>query len=309
MDKNTPETKKKALPKRAAPFLTIDNSNLFGWLMSCFIVCGCMFFLGVMVGRNSAPVQFDVDRIEEKLSNLQVSVLKQKDIERTENPAPEIPGTTDIQSLPDTIDDPEEPILYEDIIDQLKDKGNPPEIYEQYVPPVLTPKYTKSLPPKQKPGSEKIKKAPAPATEKETVKQAVKSEPPAKAQPVAVLKPEINPEIKPTPAEKSTAVVKPEKTTVKENISETEKNIPKTPGTSGQGFAIQVASLKDPAQAKILMNKFKEKGYPAFCQDSEVNGATWHRVRIGPYPERALADKDQSRLKAAGVDSLVISMD
>lgn len=305
MEKQTPEVKKKALPKKPATFITIDNSNLFGWLMSCFIVCGCMFFLGVMVGRNTAPVQFDVDRIEEKLSNLQESVLKQKEPGDTEHPTPDNSGTTDIQSIPNTIDKPELPIVYEDILDQLKDKGNPPEIYEQYVPPVLKPKYAKTPPPRQKSEPQKIKKAPASKLKTEPEKQAVKSKPPTKSEPVAVLKPEI----KLAHAEKSTPVVKPEITEAKKNISETEKDIQKSPKPSGQGFAIQVASLKDPEKAKVLMKKFKEKGYPAFCQASEVNGATWHRVRIGPYPERALADKDQNRLKAAGVNSLVISID
>jgi cell division septation protein DedD len=78
---------------------------------------------------------------------------------------------------------------------------------------------------------------------------------------------------------------------------------PSTPGK----FAIQVASLKDLDQARILMNKFKEKGYPAFFQSSNLNGQIWHRIRIGPYPDRELAVKDQNRLKQAGVDCLVLS--
>ncbi len=299
MDKNNPEIKKKALPKKPATFLSIDNSNLFGWLMSCFIVCGCMFFLGVMVGRNTAPVQFDVDRIEEKLSNLQVSVLKQKDTENTEMPAMDNSGTSDIQSTPNTIDEPVPPIVYEDILDQLKDKGNPPEIYEQYVPPVLTPKYAKTPPPKHK--TEPVKKTPVP----EPKKQAAKSDPVVQSKPVAVLKPEI----KPTSAGKSAPVVKPEITAAKESISKTGKNIQKPPEPSGQGFVIQVASLKDPEKAKVLMNKFREKGYPAFCQNSEINGATWHRVRIGPYTKRDLADKDRKQLETAGVKAFIISMD
>ncbi|MBC2715354.1 MAG: hypothetical protein HF978_08605 [Desulfobacteraceae bacterium] len=292
MEKKTPETKKKALPKKPATFLTIDNTNMLGWLMSCFIVCGCMFFLGVLVGRNTAPVQFDVDRIEEKLSNLQVSVLKQKE---AENPKPNIPNITDIPNISDMS---ELPIVHENIIDKLKDKGKPPEIYEQYVPPVLTPKYAKTPPPRQKP--KPLKKTAAPETEK----QAVKSKPAPKAEAVAVLKPEI----RSAPAEVSAPVVKPEITAAKKAVPGTEKSVQKSPKATGQGFAIQVASLKDPEKAKILMNKFKEKGYPAFCQCTEINGATWHRVRIGPYPDRAMADKDQDRLKAAGVYSLIISM-
>ena len=82
-----------------------------------------------------------------------------------------------------------------------------------------------------------------------------------------------------------------------------------SPAVSGVAFAIQIASLKDPEKARSLMNKFREKGYPAFCQSSEINTTTWHRVRIGPYPDRAMADKDYNRLKAAGVDALIISME
>ncbi|MEZ4602068.1 MAG: SPOR domain-containing protein [Desulfobacterales bacterium] len=82
-----------------------------------------------------------------------------------------------------------------------------------------------------------------------------------------------------------------------------------SPAVSGVAFAIQIASLKDPEKARSLMNKFREIGYPAFCQSSEINTTTWHRVRIGPYPDRAMADKDYNRLKAAGVDALIISME
>ncbi len=288
MDKQTPEAKKKALPKKPVPFLTINNTNMLGWLMSCFIICGCMFFLGVLVGRNTAPVQFDVDRLEEKLSNLQESVLKQKETEKSETVNRDMGA------------EPELPVVYEDIIDTLKDKGKAPEIYEQFVPPTLKPKYAKTPPAKTSPEPEKKPAAPEPE------KQAAKTEETVPSEPVAALKPEI----RPVPLEVSEPVAAPEPVAQEKTAPAAEKAVPKATESepAGQGFAIQVASLKDPEKARQLMNKFKEKGYPAFCQSSEVNGATWHRVRIGPYPDRALADKDQDRLKAAGVDSLIISM-
>ncbi len=289
MDKKTPEAKKKALPKKPATFLTIDNTNMLGWLISCFIICGGMFFLGVLVGRNTAPVQFDVNRLEEKLSNLQISVLKQKETEKTQTRQADMSAETEVS------------VGYEDIIDQLTDKGKTLEIYEQFVPPVLTPKYAKTPPPKQQP-EPVVKRSAAP----EPKKQAVKTKPYGQSKPMAMLKPEI----RSLPVKDAAPVVKPESRTVRKTVPATEQTIPKVTKTkpAGQEFAIQVASLKDPEKAKMLMSKFKEKGYPAFCQRSEVNGATWHRVRLGPYLERALADKDQGRLKAAGVDSLIISM-
>ncbi len=295
MEKKPAETKKKAPSKKAAAYLAIDSSNLFGWLMSCFIICGCMFFLGVMVGRNTAPVQFDVDRLEQKLSNLQVSVLNQNkseisdaDFSETEHTQ----GVADITDIQENIKEMSElPIVHENIIDMLKDKGREPEIYEQYVPPVFTPKYAKTTPAKKE----------SVAARK---KQVAASDDPAPSEPVAVLKPEVES----ASAEAPAPVVTPEKTVAEKSASPPAAHIQKPPAPAGPEFAIQVASLKDPEKARQLMNKFKEKGYPAFCQSSEVAGATWHRVRIGPYPDRELADRDQIRLKAAGVDSLVISM-
>jgi cell division protein FtsN len=261
MEKQTPKQKKLPFPKKPVPVIIIHNKNFFRWLMACFMVCGCMFVLGVLVGRNSAPVQFDVDKIEEKLSNLQVSILREKEAKKK------------IAAV-----DPE-PLMEEhhDIIDKLKDMGKQPELYEQYIPPVLTPKYAKTPPPKQQPESATAKPEPEPE------KQYVRSDPVKKSEPVIA----------------------------KQAVTEVEKKIKEAPRQKIQdtGYAIQVASLKNPEKAKGLTKKFKEKGYPAFCQSLAINGEMWHRVRIGPYPDRSLAEKDRHRLKEAGVDSIVLALD
>lgn len=279
-----PTAKKKAPRKNPVPFLIIDHNNLVGWIMSCFVICGCMFFLGVMVGRNTAPVQFDVEEIEEKLSKLQgSSVLNQENAEKS--PAPEA-TVADISHIEENIREMSElPIIREDIIDILKEKGKEPEIYEQYVPPVLTPKYAKPAP--EKPAQRAAKTAPSPPSTSNVTS-------------VDVLKPEVQA----TSSQASAPAVKPMDTRATPPAS---RQPP--PALSGVAFAIQIASLKDPEKARSLMNKFREKGYPAFCQRSEINTTTWHRVRIGPYPDRSLAEKDYNRLKAAGVDALIISMD
>lgn len=292
MNMTTPEvptSKKKAPRKKPVPFLTIDHHNLVGWIMSCFVICGCMFFLGVMVGRNTAPVQFDVEEIEEKLSKLQgISVLNQENAEKP--PAPEA-TVADITNIEENIREMSElPIIREDIIDILKEKGQEPEIYEQYVPPVLTPKYAKTAP--EKPKQTAAKAAPSSPSTADA--------PPTDILKVDVLKPEIQASSAQAPAPAVTPADTPATPPAPRQSS---------PAVSGVAFAIQIASLKDPEKARSLMNKFREKGYPAFCQSSEINTTTWHRVRIGPYPDRAMADKDYNRLKAAGVDALIISME
>lgn len=44
------------------------------WMLF-FAACGCMFFIGVLVGRNTMPVRFDMADLNEKLGRLQKSVL------------------------------------------------------------------------------------------------------------------------------------------------------------------------------------------------------------------------------------------
>lgn len=283
MDNKTPETNipaaKKTRPRKAAPYLVIHNANLFGWILSCFFVCGCMFFLGVMVGRNTAPVQFDVDRLFVKLGQLPASVLNPENTH--------LPETAEI--LPAAPIEMTEILDANDaIIDQLKDRQNPPEIYEQYIPPVLTPKYAKTPPPK-----EKSSPAPEPETKPASVPDVPKTE-------IAQVADVPAPEAPPKPAAKAEV---PKPPPPSPPSPEPAKQV-----DSGSEFAIQVASVQDAEKARMLMARFREKGYPAYCQSSTVDGATWHRVRIGPYPDRTLAARDQERLKAAGVDSLVIAM-
>ncbi len=47
------------------------------WLLF-FVACGCMFVLGVLVGRNTMPVRFDMADLNEKLGRLQKSVLTEE---------------------------------------------------------------------------------------------------------------------------------------------------------------------------------------------------------------------------------------
>jgi cell division septation protein DedD len=284
MDKTTSETKKpaakKPAPRKPAPHLIINNTNLFGWIISVFFVCGCMFFLGVMVGRNTAPVQFDIDRLLKNVSGLPDSILKTETPETLQVPPINQAAEIDLPEINDAI------------IEHLKDRDNPPEIYEQYIPPVLTPKYAKTPPVQEKP-------APAPATE---TKPAC---PPAET--VAETVAELTPEIRPTSNILAPKVApEPEKKMMPPVPPPPPK--PVEPKLTGSEFAIQVASVQDAEKARMLMTRFREKGYPAYCQSSAVDGVTWHRVRIGPYPDRTLASRDQERLKAAGVDSLVIAM-
>ena len=48
-----------------------------GWFLLLFFVSAWMFFLGVLVGRGTAPVRFDIDKLQKELA-----VLKEADIKK-----------------------------------------------------------------------------------------------------------------------------------------------------------------------------------------------------------------------------------
>ncbi|MFO7860242.1 MAG: SPOR domain-containing protein [Desulfosalsimonas sp.] len=112
-----------------------------GWVLMIFIASGCMFILGVLVGRNTAPVHFDMQHLDEKLAQLQSSVLSEPGEQQTSN-----------DRIP-------EDISFE-FYDRLREKSQVDE-YAQGRPRVLAPKHPKPdlaeirvQPPRSKPETE-----------------------------------------------------------------------------------------------------------------------------------------------------------
>ena len=59
------KNKKVSLSKK--PFFVLSRRAIAGWLGVIFILCAWMFVIGLLVGRGSAPVQFDIDGLQSKL--------------------------------------------------------------------------------------------------------------------------------------------------------------------------------------------------------------------------------------------------
>jgi cell division septation protein DedD len=55
------------------PFIAISRKALAGWVVVVFIISGWMFGVGVMVGRGTAPIAFDLDQLKRTLESLQKS--------------------------------------------------------------------------------------------------------------------------------------------------------------------------------------------------------------------------------------------
>ena len=55
------------------PLLVLSGKAIAGWVVVIFIISAWMFGMGVMVGRGTAPVQFDLDQLKRNLESMNKS--------------------------------------------------------------------------------------------------------------------------------------------------------------------------------------------------------------------------------------------
>jgi len=159
------------------PFLVLSRRKIAEWFLLIFILCAWMFVLGILVGRGTAPVKFDIAALENKLE----AAKENRDGDaRNEQPPKESVGVKDKTKLefyealkenkPD-IDIPalQKPEAVEGKIEQSAEKTTPQEAKKE---PAANPQSVQDTPskavperPASAPGSEKQK----PAKEKEKV--------------------------------------------------------------------------------------------------------------------------------------------
>ncbi len=69
---------KKQLEKK--PFIELSRKKAMLWLLGVFFICGWMFVLGILVGRGTAPVRFDVENFKKDLKEeLKAAIEKEKE--------------------------------------------------------------------------------------------------------------------------------------------------------------------------------------------------------------------------------------
>lgn len=74
------------------------------------------------------------------------------------------------------------------------------------------------------------------------------------------------------------------------------------PAQAPGGFTIQVNSFQSPSQAQAVVDELKRQGFEAYRIQADVNGRTWHRVRVGSYRGREEANAEMERLSVIRSD-------
>jgi DedD protein len=68
---------------------------------------------------------------------------------------------------------------------------------------------------------------------------------------------------------------------------------------------VQIAAFSDRFGARSLVVKLKKGGFPGYTETVTTDKGTLHRVRVGPYSSREVADAARAKLKAAGFTGVV----
>lgn len=71
-------------------------------------------------------------------------------------------------------------------------------------------------------------------------------------------------------------------------------------------YLLQVGSFRENSDAEQLKARLALLGITARIQSVTVNGATWHRVRVGPVSGARQADAMRNQLANNGIESLVM---
>lgn len=77
--------------------------------------------------------------------------------------------------------------------------------------------------------------------------------------------------------------------------------LPRAP--AGRGFTVQVGAYETVAEAQDIIRALQARGAEVFHVEANVNGRTWHRVRVGLYPSRAAAESAAAGLQDATPDA------
>ena len=161
---------KRKEPEFKKPFIVMTRRKIAGWVFVIFFLCAWMFVLGILVGRGTAPVKFDIAAIEKKIEQ-----SKKNDPGKPEK----MPGHKDSATLKDKT----KLEFYEALKENSEDTKVPalqqPKIIKQKIekpaPKAVAPKPPETTPPK--PASGKAVSQKAGAQKPQPVKTAQKDAP------------------------------------------------------------------------------------------------------------------------------------
>jgi DedD protein len=163
--------------------------------------------------------------------------------------------------------------------------------------------------PKLEPAESRTASDPAPAPEAALPPETVAESPPETPaeKPAPAEKPVVKPTEKPVakPAEKPAA--KPTARQIEAQRAEAilSGRIPAEPASAAVPYVILIGAFAKPGNVKILQTKIGELGIKVYTEPLESPEGMKTRVRAGPFPNRAAAERALERMKRIGVNGVI----
>jgi len=267
-------------------------------------IAGWMFFLGVIIGRGTAPALFDHKKIETEIAMLSKTFT---DSRKSQNDK-----ETDILTTQAGLDYPEE------LKKKADDAPLPMPALENPAKHAETPAPEKAVKPHETPKTVQQEPAQAPAEPptKSTVQTATKTEnielTPDAIRPGPEIKIKSMYDLKASQAREAsperTAQAAPERTPAA--AAPTPKPQPPVSDNkvaTAQPVAIHLSSLVDKQSADALIANLRSKGISASKTPKMLPGkGVWYTVVIGKYASSTEADAMLNRLKQENVDASLV---
>lgn len=78
------------------------------------------------------------------------------------------------------------------------------------------------------------------------------------------------------------------------------------PGDELESYSLQTGSFRNPRDAEQMKARLALLGSVATIHEVNINGETWHRVRIGPFEGARKTEQVRVLLADNGIDTLII---
>jgi len=79
-------------------------------------------------------------------------------------------------------------------------------------------------------------------------------------------------------------------------------------GEAASRVVVQVGAYTDPEKLRQARARLEQMGFKTYTQVVEAQGERRTRVRVGPFANRAEADKAAARIKAAGLQAAILTL-
>ena len=238
-----------------------------------FCVCGWMFFLGILVGRGTAPVSFDTRSFQASLAKLAHDFEgEEKTFER--------PVLDFYEGLKSAMLSTTGKAQEEKELSQAKNLTQGERVAQGEILPVTADAHGDGK------GSPLLKKSLKGLTLKSKSVAARSRDD---------LPPDISPEASPDPlpyVERS--VVKKEKKILEPDVENGE-------------YTIQVAAYRNLADAVGEIERLKTRGITSYRTMGRVGNDVWHRVRTGSFKDMESAQKRLGVLAGLGVKGIILN--